>query len=277
MSSRADDLKAAGERARQVAAEPGPDTFPRNGEQLLNRSGRVIDLSRPIYEGMPEWYGHQRTFIFPNQDYEQFREKWKTHVGFYARNLIISEHAGTHTDAVVEYLEGGPALDESPLAYYWGSAVCLDMSDVRFADPDPEGNGFATADRIQAAEAKLEANGEEVREGDIVLLWYDWGDRIFPDPRFMEEWPGLSFDGGSYLAEKGVVNLGTDCAGIDNSTDENCSGHMACRHYGIVNTEALTNLGQLVNRRFWFFGLPLNIRGGTGSPIRAVAWFPPGD
>jgi kynurenine formamidase len=49
---------------------------------------------------------------------------------------------------------------------------------------------------------------------------------------------------------------------------------MVCKKYGIVNTENLTRLGELVNTRFQFFGLPLNITGGTGSPIRAIAWYP---
>ena len=36
---------------------------------------------------------------------------------------------------------------------------------------------------------------------------------------------------------------------------------------------ALVNLEKLVGRgRFRFIGFPLKIRGGTGSPIRAVAW-----
>jgi kynurenine formamidase len=52
---------------------------------------------------------------------------------------------------------------------------------------------------------------------------------------------------------------------------------MVCKKYGIVNTENMANLGQLVNQRFQFFGLPLHIKGGTGSPIRAIAWFPPDD
>lgn len=50
---------------------------------------------------------------------------------------------------------------------------------------------------------------------------------------------------------------------------------MVCKKYGIVNTENVARLGELVNKRFMFFGLPLHIQGGTGSPIRAVAWFPP--
>jgi len=33
----------------------------------------------------------------------------------------------------------------------------------------------------------------------------------------------------------------------------------------------LTNLDKVAGTRFYFLGLPLNIRAGTGSPIRAVA------
>jgi kynurenine formamidase len=44
-----------------------------------------------------------------------------------------------------------------------------------------------------------------------------------------------------------------------------------CRERQIVNTESLCNLDRLVGKRFSYFGLPLNIRAGTGSPIRAVA------
>jgi kynurenine formamidase len=62
--------------------------------------------------------------------------------------------------------------------------------------------------------------------------------------------------------------------GIDNLLDDQFSAHMVCRKYGLVNTENLANLGTLVNQRFQFFGLPLNIEAGTGSPIRAIAWFP---
>jgi kynurenine formamidase len=38
-----------------------------------------------------------------------------------------------------------------------------------------------------------------------------------------------------------------------------------------MNTENLCNLDKVVGKRFTFIGLPLKIRGGTGSPIRAIA------
>ena len=46
---------------------------------------------------------------------------------------------------------------------------------------------------------------------------------------------------------------------------------MVCREYQLVNTESLCNLDQLIGKPFSYFGLALNIRKGTGSPVRAIA------
>ena len=43
---------------------------------------------------------------------------------------------------------------------------------------------------------------------------------------------------------------------------------------GFTHIEGLVNLDKLIGKgRFKFIGPPLRIRGGTGSPIRAVAVF----
>lgn len=66
--------------------------------------------------------------------------------------------------------------------------------------------------------------------------------------------------------------MGVDAPAIDLTPDDNdFSAHLVCGEYNITNTENLCNLGELVNKRFLYIGLPLKIREGTGSPIRAVA------
>lgn len=244
---------------------------PALGAHLLSGRKRLLDLTRPIYEGMPIWFGHQQTKIRVNQTHDEFKQKYGTADGFYARNLLISEHVGTHTDATIEYDPDGRPLDRIPLEYYYGSAVCLDLSHVSFTSPDPDGTGSAGVADVQLAEQKLAAMGESIKPGDIVLAWFDYGDRWFPEQKYIDENPGFTWEGAEYLAQKGVVNIGSDCNSIDNSLDEAFSGHMVCKKYGIVNTEHLANLGELVSTRFDFYGLPLNILGGTGSPIRAIA------
>jgi kynurenine formamidase len=43
------------------------------------------------------------------------------------------------------------------------------------------------------------------------------------------------------------------------------------RASGITHYENLAKLAEVARRRFAFFGFPLRIRGGHGSPVRAVA------
>ena len=72
---------------------------------------RMIDLSQEIYQGMSTFPMHQPTFIMTNMTHEENMKKTgsKT-LGFSARNLLISEHCGTHTDAIWEYEPSGPTI-----------------------------------------------------------------------------------------------------------------------------------------------------------------------
>ena len=183
-------------------------------------------------------------------------------MSFEAHNLMISEHTGTHTDAIFEYDPDGPTIDKTPLEYYYGEAVCLDVSSTRYP-------GYITPVVLEAA---LKDSGQEIRRGDIALLYTGHGARTLPNWNYLRDQAGLDRDGALWLAKRGVVNIGIDAVSIDHSDDAEFSAHVVCKEYQIVNTESLTNLRQLAGKRVRYFGLPLRIRAGTGSPIRAVAW-----
>lgn len=241
--------------------ETGELATPKLGAGLLDRKITVIDLSIEIYEGMPLWPGHQLPFMMVNQDHEGFKRRWGTAIGFEAHNWLMSEHTGTHTDAPIEYDANGAHIDEMPLEFFYGEAICLDVSHVRHPD-------WFTPDVLASALAK---SGQEIRRGDIVCLYTATGERSYPSREYITTYPGLSREGAVWLAEQGVVNIAIDQVAIDHSDDQEFSGHMVCGEYGIVNTENLTNLDRLVGKRFLFFGLPLLFDQGTGSPIRAIA------
>ena len=234
---------------------------PTKGSALLNRRQRVIDLTCEIFEGMPIWKYHQKPFIVVNHTHEDSVRLFGAQMPWRAHNLILSEHTGTHTDAIFEYDPEGPTLSESPLEYYYGDAICLDVSHVRYPD-------LLTPEVLAAAE---EAADGEIREGDIVLLHTGHADRTYPSDEFLRGYTGLRREGAEWLAQRGVVNIGIDAVSIDHADSTDDIAHVVCREYQIVNTEGLCNLGPLAGRRCTFFGLPLNIRGGTGSPIRAIA------
>jgi len=223
---------------------------------------RLIDLSQEIYQGMSIFPMHQPTFIMTNMTYEENMKKTGSKkLGFSARNLLLSEHAGTHTDAVSEFHPSGPAIDRMPLEYFWGSAICVDLSGIpptRYIEP-------------QDLETAVRSSGQQICQGDIFLMYTAHYDRNFGTELWQTSYSGLSYKGAKWLAERGVVNIGVDAPSIDHTADLDFSGHLVCGEYGITNTENLCNLHLLLGRRFLFFGLPLKIRDGSGSPIRAVA------
>jgi kynurenine formamidase len=223
---------------------------------------KVIDLSQEIFQGMSVFPMHQPTFIMTNMTHEENMKKTGSKsLGFSARNLLISEHGGTHCDAVWEYKPTGETIENMPLEYFFGSAVCIDLSNIPYSR-------YIEIDDIKNA---LKNAKEELSKGDIVLMYTGHYDRNFNTDKWQTEYSGLSYEAAKYLADCGVVNIGVDAPAIDHPDDLNFSGHLVCGEYDITNSENLCNLDKVVNKRFLYFGLPLKIRGGSGSPIRAIA------
>ncbi|MFD1360443.1 cyclase family protein [Lentibacillus salinarum] len=222
---------------------------------------KLIDLSQEIYQGMPVFPPHQKTMIFRNMTHEESIEQMG--FPFCTNNLIISEHGPTHSDAVFEYDPNGQTIDEMPLDYFYGPAICLDVSHM---SPD----GYITPNDLEQA---LQKSQQVLERGDIVLLYTGHYNRSYGTEEWLHRHAGLNYDGAKWLAEKGVVNIGIDTPAIDNPKDTKFSGHLVCQEYGLTNTENLANLNEVSGKRFLYFGLPLKIRKGTGSPVRAVAVF----
>jgi kynurenine formamidase len=222
---------------------------------------RLVDLTQEIYQGMPVFPLHQKTMIFPNISHEE--SKAKIGFEFATNNLLINEHGPTHTDATYEFDPNGQYIDEMPLEYFYGPAVCLDVSHV---SPD----GYITQRILEDA---LYKSGQVIQKGDIVLLYTGHYNRAYGTEEWLTRYCGLDYQGAKWLGEHGVVNIGIDAPAIDNPLDPKFSGHLVCREYQMSNTENLCNLDQVAGKKFLYFGLPLRIRKGTGSPIRAVALF----
>jgi kynurenine formamidase len=234
---------------------------PVKGPGLLRRRLQVVDLTQEIFEGMPIYFAHQKPFQMVNHTHAESVELFDAIMPFEAHNILMSEHTGTHTDAIFEYDPEGPTLDESPLEYYYGDALCLDVTHVRYPDE-------LTPEVLEAAE---QATGDALKEGDVVVLHTGHADRTLPTEDYLRGYTGLRTAGATWLAEKGVVNIAIDAVSIDHADNKDDAAHVVCGKYQIVNTEGLCNMARISGRRFTFLGLPLPFRRGTGSPIRAVA------
>ena len=88
---------------------------------------------------------------------------------------------------------------------------------------------------------------------------------------YLSEYPGLDESASRWLVNHAVKVFGVDSPSPDNPGSRTYPCHMMCRAEGITHYENLAQLDQLLGRSFTFAGFPLRIRGGTGSPVRAVA------
>src|SRR5699024_10859239 len=208
----------------------------------FNQQWEILDLTQEMYEGMPLFGIHQPTFIMTNQTHEVSMKKTgsKT-LGFYARNLLISEHAGTHTDAVVEYKPGGASIEDMPIDYYFGDAICVDVSHIRY----PE---YIEVEDLEEALGKTDL---QIKKGDIFMMYTGHFERTHPifhsDDDTVDvlnyggldsKHTGLSYNAAKWLADQGVVNIGVDSPAIDLTPDDlDYSGHLVCGEYDITNTE----------------------------------------
>ena len=158
---------------------------------------------------------------------------------------------------------GAKGIDEVPLENFYTEAICLDLSHV------PLKHSITTKEMEEA----LAKSGQEIKSGDTVLIYMAVHDRLFDDvPAYQHDFPGLSLDAIKWLADKDIISFGVEAVSPAVEGETNSRAHRACRDLGITHMECLCNLDKLVGKgRFRFIGFPLKFKGGTGSPIRAVA------
>ena len=127
---------------------------------------------------------------------------------------------------------------------------------------------------VPEMEAALAKSGQEIRPRDTVLLYMATNERLLGKPGYQHDFPGLALESVHWLADKGIVMFGVEAISPAPEGELNFQAHIACAERGITHMECLANLDKLIGRgRFRFIGFPLKIRGGTASPIRAVAVF----
>jgi kynurenine formamidase len=104
-----------------------------------------------------------------------------------------------------------------------------------------------------------------------VLLYTGHYTKRYNTPEWLTNYAGLDREGTLWLCDQGIVNIGIDAPSIDTPKDRTFPSHVACRERAMLNMENLGDLRPVAGKRFKFIGFPLKIRGGSGSPIRAVA------
>ncbi len=226
----------------------------------------IIDLSQEIFEGMPVYKDLPQVKMSVHNSHEEWNGESNPKTRTPAvHKLQLGEHTGTHVDAInhMEIQHVGKSIDTMPLAMFYTEGICLDFSHKGLRE-------LIGPDELEKA---CQHAGLKIKAGDTVLLYTNHYRKHFGG----QDWgngPGLTAAATRWLGEKkiaafGVETMSPGVPGISNKEVHHICGELNFTHY-----ENMINLHLLIGRgRFRFIGLPLKIRGGTGSPVRAVAVF----
>ena len=226
----------------------------------------IIDLSQEIYDGMPVYKSLSPVSVRVYATHEEWDgdENPATQTPS-VHQITMSEHTGTHVDALnhMDRKNVGESIDKMPLSMFYTEAICLDFSHKGLQE-------LITTEELQQA---CETANLSIKSGDTVLIYTNHYRKHFNT----ENWPkgpGLTAEAARYLGELKIAAFGVETMSPGVPKISNTEVHKICGELGFTHYENMINLYKLVDRgRFQFIALPLKIRGGTGSPVRAVAVF----
>ncbi|MAG92054.1 cyclase [Candidatus Woesearchaeota archaeon] len=160
--------------------------------------------------------------------------------------LDIELHTGSHVDAPYHTLKFGNTIEKLSLDKFMGNSIVLDLTKVK--------------DSIRQSNlSKL-----RIKKNDIVLL----KTKNNPDKNFNPDFTYLHKSGAAYLASKKIKAVGIDSLGIERN-DPSHETHNILLRKNIPIFEGL-DLSKVKQGNYFFHGLPLKIKNGDASPVRAV-------
>jgi|SRR3989338_4014319 len=162
--------------------------------------------------------------------------------------IEIEMHTGSHVDAPFHFLKDGKTIDKMNLDRFMGKCMVLDFTKVK--------------DSITKNDFKNPR--VKIQKDEIVLL----KTKNKSEKSFNPHFTYLDKSGAEYLASRKIKAVGIDNLGIERN-QPNHETHKILLKNEIIIFEGL-DLSKVGQGRYFFHGLPLKIKKGDASPVRAV-------
>jgi len=225
------------------------------------RQARMVDLSQTLEEHIPNFPTHSKFF------HDMWGSYWHGDRAL-TYQLVMNEHNGTHVDAPAHFIsdatpEAHTTIEQIAPNRLIGRGVRIDCRGLKEGD-------YLPATHIREWESKHGA----IEAGDIVLFNFGWSEHWGLRPanrRYLTDWPGVSMEAAEYLVSKSIAAMGVDSLSPDPPAALASNPiHRMVLEKQVLIIENLTRLEELPDF-FLFIALPLKIRKGSGSPVRAIA------
>ncbi len=213
---------------------------------------RVIDLTRPITPESPSPVKPcmERRILAEHGPNSPYQMMW----------FGMNDHTGTHMDAPLHFVPGGPAIEDLNLA-----ALCF-MPGIflDFTTTEP----FFCID-APALEAAL-SSCEPIPEGAFIMVHtgQGWHSSLFG---YFDS-PYLTHEAALLLAALHPAAVGVNGPTVDDRRAKKRPVHRCLLERGIGIVEGVFHSELLKGQRFHCSALPLSLPGFTGSPLRLVAF-----
>jgi kynurenine formamidase len=237
-------------------------------------AGRWIDLSHS-FDADTIYWPTAKTFG-KHAEFKGITEKGYFYSSYWYE---ASEHGGTHIDAPIHFAEAHRTLDQIPIEQLIGPAVVVDVTQQAGADRDYQ---------VKVADLTAwEGTHGRIPDGAIVLLNTGfaryWPDRVKymgtaelgPEAVPKLHFPGLHPDAARWLVENRRIGaVGLDTPSIDYGQSAQFESHQILFKADIPAFENVANLTALPATGAHIVALPMKIAGGSGGPLRIVAFLP---
>ncbi len=255
---------------------------------------RIFDLEQPRFAGMPVHPAHKPGYFYGL--HRRHRDSYRPDQ-FGPRSgasgvLTMMEHSGTHIDALchqacdlafyggvkvddVERTDGYRQLGAETMRPLLGRGVLLDVAGTKRVAQLPQNYAITADDLSEAARTA----GVAIHAGDVLLVRTGYATSWSDEATYLNA-AGISKSGNLWAADQRVVAVGADNMAWDCMTERDPDTKMALfGHAHLLVTHGIhiienLNLEELAAAKvneFAFVGIPLKLRGATGSPIRPLA------
>lgn len=203
---------------------------------------RLIDISRPLSPAIAVWPGDTP---FEKRTMQSIADGDVVNL----TTLVVSAHTGTHVDAPYHFAADGRTMEAVDLSAYWGPAQVVTVR--RESGPLVPAD-FAHADLSRAPRLLVHSDASH---SDPSLFHEEF---VYPSPELAD-----------FLGSQGIVLYGADAPSMDAHDSKALPGHKALQRNGILILEGL-DLSSAPDGLYELVAMPLAVRGGDGSPVRAV-------
>ena len=253
--------------AAAYGADKGANPPRSNHYQKMIAYSHVVDLSHVITPDIPLWPGDPPVVF---TDVATFLND-----GYFLRKFEIGEHSATHMNAANSFIEGNTQAitSYSPQQRVLG-AVVIDVRRQCAADADYQ-LSLRDVHRWEARHGKI-------AKGSFVIMFTGWQAKWSDPAAFINQdaegnlhFPGFAAATTDWLVKaRKIAGVGIDTHGVDPGLDTSYATNTEMAQTHKIAIECMANLDKLPPKGATLVLAPLQLQGGSGSPMDIIALVP---